>query len=99
MSLLFNENAPKKTTSLTINTDLLVQAKELNINISSILESALIQTLKQRKRDNWIKENGSGPVSKSAGKVDPSTQLKALQDLLNAGLISQEDFDKQSKDL
>ena len=49
--------------------------------------------------NNWLKENGSGPASKSAGKVDTATQLKALKDLLNAGLISQEDFDKQTAGL
>ena len=47
--------------------------------------------------ENWLRENGTGPISRSAGKVDTDTQLKALKDLLNAGLISQEDFDKQSK--
>lgn len=49
--------------------------------------------------DNWLRENGSGPISKSAGKVDTETQLKALKELLNSGLISQEDFDKQSRGL
>lgn len=57
MSLLYNENAPKKPTNLTVNADLLSQAKALNINISSILEAALIETLKKSKRDEWLKEN------------------------------------------
>ena len=57
MSLLYNENAPKKPTNLTVNTDLLSQAKSLNINISSILEAALIETLKKNKRSEWLKEN------------------------------------------
>ena len=57
MSLLYNENAPKKPTNLTVNTDLLSQAKSLNINISSILEAALIETLKKNKRKEWLEEN------------------------------------------
>jgi len=57
MSLLYNENAPKKPTNLTVNTDLLSQAKALNVNISSILESALIETLKQKKREKWLLDN------------------------------------------
>ena len=57
MSLLYNEDAPKKPTNLTVNTDLLSQAKALNVNISSILESALIETLKQKKRDKWLLDN------------------------------------------
>ena len=57
MYLLYNENATKKPTNLTVNTDLLSQAKSLNINISSILEAALIETLKKNKRKEWLEEN------------------------------------------
>ena len=57
MSCLYNIEAPKKPTNLTVNSDLLNQAKKLKVNISSILETALIDTLKQKKRDDWIKEN------------------------------------------
>ena len=55
--LLFNINAPKKPTNLTVNSDLLHQAKDLNINLSSILELALSDAVKQRKREEWKKEN------------------------------------------
>ena len=57
MSCLYNIEAPKKPTNLTVNSDLLNQAKILKINISSILENALIDTLKHKKRDDWINEN------------------------------------------
>lgn len=57
MSALYNKNAPKKPTNLTVNTDLLEQAKELNINISFTLEAALIEVVKQKKQEKWIKEN------------------------------------------
>jgi antitoxin CcdA len=57
MSILYNENAPRKATNLTVNTDLLSQAKALNINISSILEAALIETLKRNKRNEWLQNN------------------------------------------
>ncbi len=66
MSLLYNENAPKKPTNLTVNTDLLSQAKALNVNISSILESALIETLKQKKRDKWLLDNAEAIQSYNA---------------------------------
>ncbi len=55
--LLYNINAPKKPTNLTVNSDLLHQAKDLNINLSSILEIALSDAVKQRKREEWKKEN------------------------------------------
>jgi antitoxin CcdA len=57
MSSLYNVNAPKKPTNLTINTDLLNQAKVMNINISSILETALANVVKQKKREKWLEEN------------------------------------------
>ena len=57
MSQLYNSDAPKKPTNLTINSDLLAQAKNLKINLSATLESALTEALKQKKRDIWISEN------------------------------------------
>jgi len=41
MLVCYNPGAPKKPTNLTVNSNLLNQAKSLNINISSVLESAL----------------------------------------------------------
>ena len=57
MLALYNRNAPKKPTTLTINSDLLIKAKELKINISSVLEQALAERLKQTQKDEWLKEN------------------------------------------
>ena len=47
------------------------------------------------KIESYIAEFGSGPRSKSAGKVDNATQVKALTELLEAGLISKEVYKKQ----
>jgi len=57
MSNLYNTNAPKKPTNLTVNSDLLNQAKHMKINISLTLENALVETLKNKKKDEWINEN------------------------------------------
>jgi antitoxin CcdA len=54
---LFDRNAPKKPTNLTINSDLLSKAKDLKINISAVLEIALAETLIDQKRKQWIKDN------------------------------------------
>ena len=54
---LFDRTAPKKPTSLTINSDLLIKAKDLKINISAVLESALEDAVKQKKRTTWIEQN------------------------------------------
>jgi len=57
MSFLYNTNAPKKPTNLTINSDLLSQAKEMKINLSATLENALADALKTKKREIWKEDN------------------------------------------
>lgn len=57
MQQLFDSNAPKKATNLTINSDLLRAAKELNINISATLESTLTALVKERAKELWLAEN------------------------------------------
>jgi antitoxin CcdA len=56
---LYDRTAPKKPTSLTINSDLLGKAKDLKINISAVLESALEEVVKQKKRTDWIEQNAN----------------------------------------
>jgi len=57
MTMIYDKTARKKATSLTINSDLLKQAKDLNINISSCLEETLFEKVKEAKRKNWEEEN------------------------------------------
>jgi antitoxin CcdA len=57
MSSLYNSSAPKRATTLTINSDLISQAKTFHINISSVLESALADKVKQAKNEQWLREN------------------------------------------
>jgi antitoxin CcdA len=57
MSTLYDYNAPKKATNLTINSDLLLKTRELKINLSATLEKALKEKLKQAEESNWKKEN------------------------------------------
>ncbi|MGM0611109.1 MAG: type II toxin-antitoxin system CcdA family antitoxin [Thermodesulfobacteriota bacterium] len=53
----YNTNAPKKATNLSINSDLLMKAKEHHINLSKVLENHLIEMLAEAKRHEWKKEN------------------------------------------
>ncbi len=57
MRHLFDENASKKPTNLSINSDLLSKARKLNINLSATLEHALENELRKAERDNWLKDN------------------------------------------
>lgn len=57
MSHVFNLNAPKKPTNVSINSDLLEKAKGLNINLSATLEAALAEQLRTEQRNQWKAEN------------------------------------------
>lgn len=54
---IFNPDAPKKSTNLSINSDLLRQAKEHQINLSKALEQRLSEMLRQEKRRQWKEDN------------------------------------------
>lgn len=54
---LYNANAPKKATNLSINRDLLLKAREYHINLSNVLENRLIEILAEAKRREWKEEN------------------------------------------
>jgi antitoxin CcdA len=54
---IFNPAAPKKSANLSINADLLRQAKQLNINLSQTLERHLIEIIRQAQRSQWLAEN------------------------------------------
>jgi antitoxin CcdA len=57
MTQVFNVNAPKKPTNVSINSDLLEKAKGLNINLSATLEAALAEQLRTEQRNQWKAEN------------------------------------------
>lgn len=53
----YDTNAPKKSTNLSINSDLLRKAKEYHINLSRALEQRLVEMLLEEKRREWKEEN------------------------------------------
>jgi antitoxin CcdA len=48
---------PKRATNLSVNAELLEQAKTLQINLSATLERALTEEVRARKRQQWLEEN------------------------------------------
>ena len=58
-NIVFNPTAPKKSANLSINADLLQQAKQLNINLSQTLEQHLAEIVRQAQRSQWLVENKS----------------------------------------
>lgn len=56
-NIAFNLAGPKKSANLSINADLLRQAKLLNINLSQTLEQHLAEIVRQAQREQWLTEN------------------------------------------
>ncbi len=52
-TIYFDTAAPKKATNLSINSDLLRQAKELNINLSQTVEQILSGVVREAKEHKW----------------------------------------------
>ncbi len=57
MQTLYDYDAPKKPTNLSLNSDLLNKTKALNINLSATLEQALRIKLAENEAAKWAKEN------------------------------------------
>ncbi|MEZ5536352.1 MAG: type II toxin-antitoxin system CcdA family antitoxin [Thiolinea sp.] len=56
-TLLYDTSAPKRPSNLSVNSNLLEEARKYKINLSGLLEQALIQKLAEKKREEWLKEN------------------------------------------
>jgi|TARA_B110000008_G_C16685741_1_gene450643 antitoxin CcdA len=57
MPSLFDLEAPKKPTNLSLNSDLLKKCKALKINLSATLEEALTDKLAKSQSEKWAEEN------------------------------------------
>ena len=57
MEALYDVQAPKKATNLSVNSDLLNRVRSLNINLSSTFEAALKQVLAEHHQKQWKIEN------------------------------------------
>ena len=57
MQISYDAEAPKRATNLSINGDLLKQARALNINLSATLEKTLADLVKTKQQQAWLAEN------------------------------------------
>lgn len=53
----YDSSAPKKPTNVSVNSDLLRQARELHINLSRTLEERLVELVSAKRREEWLAEN------------------------------------------
>lgn len=57
MEHLYDRTAPKKAANLSINRDLLQQARDMEINLSRTFELHLAEVVAERLREQWLEEN------------------------------------------
>ncbi|MDD2850588.1 MAG: type II toxin-antitoxin system CcdA family antitoxin [Desulfuromonadaceae bacterium] len=50
----YNHDAPKQTAHVSINSDLLRQAKAEKINLSQTVEKLLATAIRDKKRQEWL---------------------------------------------
>jgi len=58
-SVPYDISAPKRAVNVIVNVDLLRHARELDIDLSHTLESALVVEVAERARQRWLAENRS----------------------------------------
>lgn len=52
-----SSSSPRKPTNLTVRIDLLAKARELGLNLSSLLEQRLIEAIHEKRQEVWLAEN------------------------------------------
>ncbi|MDO9104071.1 MAG: type II toxin-antitoxin system CcdA family antitoxin [Methylovulum sp.] len=57
MRALYDSSSAKKPTNVSINSDLLKQAKALDINMSAALEQKLVELIRQKQAAAWLESN------------------------------------------
>lgn len=53
----YSNQVLKKATNLSLNSELLAEAKRLNINLSATMEKALENEVKHRLKAEWLEQN------------------------------------------
>ena len=57
MQALYDSNAPKKATNLSLNSDLLKKARDLGLNLSAVVELALAEVVQRHLAEEWKAQN------------------------------------------
>lgn len=62
----FDMSAPRRATNVSLNSDLLEQAKALGINVSRACERGLAQQIGELRDRQWLEENREAIQSSNA---------------------------------
>lgn len=79
MSNAYDLSAPKKATNLSVNSDLLAQAKALGINVSALLEQSLAEQVRKLKAEAWVHENRAAIQAYNQDVQDHGTFSEGLR--------------------
>ena len=63
-----NENAlsPRRAVNLSVDANLLDEARAFHLNLSATLERALVEQLRQSRAERWLVENKDGIAAYNA---------------------------------
>jgi len=75
---LYDREASRKPTSLSVNSDLLEKAHELGVDVATTLEEALASEVHKRQREAWLAENREA--------IDAYNELVARDGVFSTGL-------------
>jgi len=75
---LYDREASRKPTSLSVNSDLLEKTHELGVDVASTLEEALASEVHKRQREAWLAENREA--------IDAYNELVARDGVFSTGL-------------
>lgn len=53
----YDTRSPRKASNLSVNADLMAQARELGLNVSALLEERLAEAVREARREAWLAEN------------------------------------------
>jgi antitoxin CcdA len=60
------KKSTRKATNLSLDSDLLKEAKTLGINVSRSAEAGIAEAVKLYKQEKWLKENASALASSNS---------------------------------
>lgn len=69
----------RKPTNLSIDSALIIEAKELGVNVSRSAEAGIAEAVNQHKRAKWLKENASALASSNAYVEDNGLPLSRFR--------------------
>jgi antitoxin CcdA len=60
---VYDRKAPKQAANLSINSDLLKAARDSGVDLSAVMEEALIYKVAAAKREAWVRHNADAIAS------------------------------------